>query len=175
MKMLLSFLILILSVSAFSQSLSGTTWTQSGVGCRDGSLDASTHISKLPTSSDVMAGVIYFVDGSNINMTATVQGTEKNHSGTYSVNGNEVTVTGASGGGSMTIEIVEGRLVIVGSRTESEKECCNLKFVEKNGGSIKNMLKVEEIRVHKAPGKNKKLKMVGMKIGWQVIKQNGNN
>ena len=85
----------------------------------------------LPTSSDVAAGVIYFVDGSNINMTATVQGTERSHSGTYRVNGNEVTVTGASGGRSMTIEIVEGKLVIVGSRTESEKECCNLKFVEK--------------------------------------------
>ena len=128
--MLLIFSSLILSAAAFSQSLSGTTWALSGVGCRNGSLDASTHISKSPASADVTAGVIHFVDGSNINMTATVQGTERSHSGTYSVNGNEVTITEAGGGGGMNIEIVEGRLVIVGSRTEAVKECCNLQWVE---------------------------------------------
>ena len=132
MKLLLIFSILILSAPAFSQqSLSGTTWALSGVGCRESSLAADTHISKLPTSGDVTAGVIHFVDGSNINMTATVQGTETSNSGTYSVNGNEVTVTGGgSEEGSMTINIVGERLVIVGSRTESVKECCNAKFVE---------------------------------------------
>ena len=130
MKLLLIFSILVLSTPAFSNNLSGTTWAFSGVGCRDGSLDANTHISKSPTSGDVTAGVIHFVDGSNINMTATLQGTERSHSGTYSVNGDEITVTGASGGESMTIEIVEERLVIVGSRTESVKECCNAKWAE---------------------------------------------
>ena len=137
MKLLLIFSILILSAPAFSNDLNGTTWALSGVGCRDGSLDASTHISKSPTSGDVTAGVIHFVDGSNVNMTATVQGTERNHSGTYSVNGNEVTLT--SGGESMTIDIVEGRLVIVGSRTESVKECCNAKYVEKWRGYKKEV------------------------------------
>ena len=98
------------------------------MGCRDSSLAASTHTSKSPTSGDVTAGVIHFVDGSNVNMTVTVQGTEKNRSGTYSVSGNEVTLT--AGGGDMTINIVGERLVIVGSRTESVKECCNAKYVE---------------------------------------------
>ena len=129
MKLLLIFSILILSAPAFSNNLNGTTWALSGVGCRGSSLNASTHISKSPTSSDVTAGVIHFVDGSNVNMTATIQGTERSYSGTYSVSGNEVTITGTSGG--MTIEIVEGRLIIVGSRTEAVKECCNVQFVEK--------------------------------------------
>ena len=120
---------MILTAPAFSDDLNGTTWALSGVGCRDSSLAADTHISKLPTSGDVTAGVIHFVDGSNINMTATVQGTERSYSGTYSVSGNEVTITGASGGG-MTINIVGERLVIVGSRTESAKECCNAQIVE---------------------------------------------
>ena len=68
-----------------------------------------------PTSGDVTAGVIYFVDDSNINMAATVQGTERSYSGTYSVSGNEVTITGTSGD-DMVIDIVGERLVIVGSR-----------------------------------------------------------
>ena len=130
MKLLFIFSILILSAPAFSNDLNGTTWALSGVGCRDSSLNASTHISKPPTSGDVTAGVIHFVDSSNVNMTATVQGTEESHSGTYSVSNNEVTLTGASGDGSMTIDIVGERLVIVGSRTESTKECCNAHFVE---------------------------------------------
>ena len=129
MNLLLIFSILILSAPAFSNNLSGTTWALSGVGCRESSLDANTHISKSPTSGDVTAGVIHFVDGSNVNMTATVQGTERSHSGTYSVNGSEVTVE-RKRGMIWTIYIVEGRLVIVGSRTESVKECCNAKYVE---------------------------------------------
>ena len=59
------------------------------MGCRDSSLAASTHTSKSPTSGDVTVGIIHFVDGSNINITATLQGTETSNSGTYSVNGNE--------------------------------------------------------------------------------------
>ena len=128
MKLLLIFSILILSTPAFSNNLNGTTWAFSGVGCRESSLDANTHTSKSPTSGDVTAGVIHFVDGSNVNMTATVQGTERSHSGTYSVSDNEVILT--AGGSEMTIYIVSERLVIVGSRTESVKECCNAKYVE---------------------------------------------
>ena len=132
MKLLLIFSILILTAPAFSDDLNGTTWALSGVGCRErvnGSLDPSTHVSKLPTSGDVTAGIIYFVDGSNVNMTTTVKGTERSDSGTYSVSGNTVTITGASGG-NMTIDIVGERLVIVGSRTESAKECCSVQIVE---------------------------------------------
>ena len=100
------------------------------MGCRDSSLAASTHTSKSPTSGDVTVGIIHFVDGSNINITATLQGTETSNSGTYSVNGNEVTVTGGASEDDMTINIVGERLVIVGSRTESAKECCNVQIVE---------------------------------------------
>ena len=130
MKLLLILSFFILSAPAFSNNLNDTTWALSGVGCRDSSLAANTHISKSPTSGDVTAGIIHFVDGSNINMTTTVQGTERSYSGTYSVSGNVVTITGASGG-DINIDIVDGRLVIVGSRTESVKECCNAKYVEK--------------------------------------------
>ena len=128
MKLLLSVLILFLCVPAFPQSLSGTIWALSGVGCRDASLEANTHISKSIASGDITAGIIHFVDGSNLNMNVITGGKERSHSGTYSVSGNTVTVPA---GRDLTINIMGERLIIVGSRTESvEAKCCEIRYVE---------------------------------------------
>ena len=116
---------------AFAQSVSGTTWALSGVGCRAASLKSSTHISKPARSGRVTSGVIHFEDDRNINMLVTDDKGDRSESGTYSVRGDEIKINDKNGEeGVMTIHKVGKRLIIVGSETESMEECsCKAKFL----------------------------------------------
>jgi len=141
MKLLLIFSMLLLCAPVFPNDFSGTTWALSGVGCRDGSLSASTHVSRSSTSGDVTAGIFHFVNESNVNMTVILRGKEESRSGTYSVNGTNITIR--SGFQRMTVNIVEETLIVVGSRSESVQECCNAKQVENWRGYKANLIQAE--------------------------------
>ncbi len=126
--MRLLFLVLFFPVFSFSEDLSGTIWTLSGVGCRDASLDSDSHISKPIASADVSAGMFNFTDDRNVNMTAQVQGKEQSHRGTYTIHRDKVILRGGDGG--ITLYIRNQRLVIIGNRIESGTECCNVQWVD---------------------------------------------
>ena len=121
MKLLLSFLAVVCA-PAFAQSMSGTTWALSGVGCRAASLESSTHISKPARSGNITSGVIHFEDDRNINMLVTDGKGDMSESGTYSVRGDEIKIN-AKNGAEMTIHRTGKRLIILGSDTESMREC----------------------------------------------------
>ena len=125
MKLLLFFLTLFFCISAFSNELSGTIWSLSGVGCRDASLSSDSHVSKSLTSSDTTANFITFVNDKVVNITETVQGRTKTHVKNYSIEGNEIFVDGKTIG-----YLIKDRLIMIGNRHESSDACCNVQEVE---------------------------------------------
>ena len=91
MKILLTTL-LIFSFSAMADEDVTGTWALSGVGCRNQSMDASSHVSKYLSDGQygLQAATFNFTSSGSASMTALVNNETKTQTGTYTIESGEV-------------------------------------------------------------------------------------
>lgn len=106
------------------------TWVYSGSGCRNASLDADSHVSRAPESSEVGGTVVdeavfVFKSDGTASMDAVFSDGERSkESGTYTLQGDDLTINEWDA----DLRVVDGRILIHDS--EGDSLCSsNQKFV----------------------------------------------
>ena len=110
-----------LSLPAFSDVVG--TWIYSGSGCRDNSLDPSSHRSKAPGyENPVSEATFIFKSNGKASMDAIFEDGEKQREvGSYNLRGNQIIIPEW---GEAEIRLIEDRIVIRDISVEGEDSVC---------------------------------------------------